>query len=212
MRKRLVMTVFAVAALAAAVPASAELGLGADVVSRYVWRGTDFGDAVSVQPYISYATGPVEIGTWASYPVTSVGGANEHDLYVTYSVQDLSITLTDYYFPQGGNLLEFGKDDGAHLLEISASYAVGSISLMGAFNFWNDADDSYYAEVGYALPELSDGIEAGVFAGLGNGVYTTDSDPAVVNIGLSVSSDEYSASYIVNPEAETSFLVFGLSF
>lgn len=42
--------------------ASAQFGLGADVVSRYVWRGTDFGNAASVQPYISYTAGVLEIG------------------------------------------------------------------------------------------------------------------------------------------------------
>lgn len=212
MKTYLYTALFTLVAATTALPASAEVGLGADVVSRYVWRGADFGDAVSVQPYISYGAGPLEIGTWASYPISSAAGANEHDLYVTYSVQDLAITVTDYYFPQGGQFLEFGNGDGAHLLEVSASYAVGSVSLLGAFNFWNDDDDSYYAEVAYALPELSEGVEAGVFAGMGNGVYSSDDDPKLVNVGLTVANDEYSASYVLNPDTETTYLVFGLSF
>ena len=52
-------------ALAGATGAHAQIGLGADVVSRYVWRGKDFGDAVSVQPYLSYTAGPVKVATWA---------------------------------------------------------------------------------------------------------------------------------------------------
>ena len=41
--------------------AEAEIGIGADLVNRYVWRGADFGDGASIQPYISYASGPVEV-------------------------------------------------------------------------------------------------------------------------------------------------------
>ena len=32
-----------------------------------------------------------------------------------------------------------------------ASYDLGSLSIMGAFNFHGDADDSYYAEIGLPL-------------------------------------------------------------
>jgi len=34
----------------------------------------------------------------------------------------------------------------------------------------------------------------------------------VVNIGLTTSRDNFSASYIINPDQETSFLVFGVNF
>ncbi|MFH1567617.1 MAG: hypothetical protein ABIL09_06405, partial [Gemmatimonadota bacterium] len=141
--------------LAGATGARAQVGLGADVVSRYVWRGTDFGDAVSVQPYLSYAAGPLAVGTWASYPIAAAAGANEHDLYATWSVRGLSLTLTDYYFPQGARFLEFGDGDGAHHLEASAAYGAGPFSMMAGVFFWNDDDHSIYAEAGYALPELA---------------------------------------------------------
>ena len=62
-----------------AVPAAADVGFGADVVSRYVWRGTDFGNAVSVRPGMSYSTGSVEGGAWSSWAING-GGANENDL------------------------------------------------------------------------------------------------------------------------------------
>lgn len=58
--------------------------LGADVVSRYIWRGTDFGNSASVQPYVSFSAGPVEVGAWSSWAVTAPG-ANENDLYVSAS-------------------------------------------------------------------------------------------------------------------------------
>ena len=205
--------------LFAATAAQAEIGIGADVASRYVWRGSDFGDGVSVQPYVSYSTGPIEIGTWASYSVAA-SGANEHDLYLTYSVMEgLSVTLTDYYFPTSPpaetGFLEFGDEEGAHSLEISASYATGPISLMTGFFFLNDAveEDALYVEVGYDLGEVGDGVTAGLFVGAGNGQYTADGSSTIapVNAGITLSNDEYSASYIINPDAETTFLVLGKS-
>jgi hypothetical protein len=202
--------------LLAATSAQAEIGIGGDLVSRYVWRGSDFGDGVSVQPYISYTSGGLEIGTWASYPISAAAGANEHDLYVTYSVMEaLSITLTDYYFPQGGMFLEFGDEDGAHSLEISASYDNGPLSVMAGFFFLNDVveEDALYVEVGYDLGQVSDGISAGLFGAVGNGQYSNPTDSAIkfVNLGLTLSNGDFSASYIVNPEAETTFLVLGKS-
>ena len=65
--------------------ANAQVDLGADLVSRYVWRGTDFGNSASVQPYLSVGFAGVEAGAWASYPITAAG-ANENDLH-TLSVQ-----------------------------------------------------------------------------------------------------------------------------
>ena len=215
------------ATLLGSVPAAdAEIGIGADVYNRYFFRGADFGDAVAVQPYISYTQGAIEIGAWSSWSITSAPGGNENDLYITYSISDdLALTVTDYFFPgatnEDGSAKEFldfssnsGKpdDSGGHVLEIMASYDLGSLSIMGAFNFHGDADDSYYAEIGLPLSALSDDdTEVSLSAALGNGAYVVDDDPTLVFIGLNVSQGDYSASYIVNPDSELSFLVFGKS-
>ena len=37
---------------------------GADVVSSYVWRGTQFGEGPHIQPYISAGKGGFEVGLW----------------------------------------------------------------------------------------------------------------------------------------------------
>ena len=50
---------------------------GADVVSSYVWRGTQFGEGPHIQPYISTGKGGFEIGLWGSFPTTAAGGGNE---------------------------------------------------------------------------------------------------------------------------------------
>ena len=59
--------------------------LGADVVSSYVWRGTQFGSGAHIQPWVSLSTGDLEVGAWGSFPTTANGGGNELDLYASYS-------------------------------------------------------------------------------------------------------------------------------
>lgn len=210
----------------AAVPADAGVGFGADVVNRYVWRGTDFGNAVSVQPGMSISHGNIEIGAWSSWAITD-GGANENDLYASFSSGPIGITLTDYYFPglteddsffsyNNYSKEELEKDEeksNPHILEISASLALDGmpLSALVAYNFFGDPDNSFWVEATYDLGEMEE-TAVSVTAGFGNGVYTTDTDPALVSVGLNMGKGDYFASYILNPDRESSFLVFGRSF
>jgi len=191
-----------------------KVGIGADVYSRYVWRGTDFGNSASVQPSMSFSAGGLEVGAWASYPITSDAtslGANENDLYVSYAIGDLGITLTDYYFPEGGEVFNYSSDDGFHFLEGSVSYGIGSVSLLAGYFFSGDSDNSTYFELGYGVYEDDDkGVSLTV--GAGDGMYVIEEDFNIVNVGLTVSAGSMSASYIINPDSETNFLFVGYSF
>lgn len=189
----------------------AEFGIGADVVSRYVWRGTDFGNSASVQPALTYSAGNLEIGAWGSYGLTAAAaGANENDLYISYTIGDLGITLNDYYFPESGDAFNYKDEDGIHFLEASVSYSLGKLSLLAGMFFMGDPDDSPYVEAGYEL--FSDeNLSATLTVGAGDGMYTVEEGFGLVNVGLTVSKGSMFASYIVNPEAKTNFLVFGMS-
>ena len=44
-----------------------QVDIGADVMSRYVWRGGAYSNGPSIQPYMSYATGGFEVGFWGAY-------------------------------------------------------------------------------------------------------------------------------------------------
>ena len=232
-----------------ALPATAEVSIGADLVSRYVWRGTDWGDAASIQPGISYSTGSLEIGAWSSWaiaPVSTPTAGNENDLYVSFSAGPIGITVSDYYFPAyteetgkfpketetftttivngdttktkttekvyttDGGFFNYGKD-GGHTIEVMLSYEVGSLSLAGAINILNDDDNSLWLEANYGFGEIGE-TEVSASVGLGNGVYTVDSDPMLVSVGVNASKGDYFASYIINPDRELNFLVFGRSF
>lgn len=208
------MLVAAIVALFTLSASYAQLSLGADVVSRYLFRGTDYGNAASIQPGISYSLGNIEIGAWSSWSINGVDGFNENDLYLSASLGPVGLTLTDYFLPVYGgadDFFNYADDAGVHILEISLSSGVGAFSVMGALNISGDVDDSKYLELGYELFSNEE-MSAGLIAGLGDGYYSTDGNFSAVHVGINASKDSYSASYIINPDSKTSFFVFGVSF
>jgi len=181
-----------------------EVTIGADVVSRYVWRGSDYGNAAAVQPSIETAVGPVTLGAWGSWSISpgpADASGNECDLYASTTVGPVGLTLTDYFFPAYAGTDSLLNVD-IHVFELSAGADVGPVSVLAAANVSGDDDNSTYLELTYGAFSL----------GLGNGAYSTDGEFAPVSIGVSASRDNFSASYIINPDQETSFLVFGVNF
>ena len=181
-----------------------EVTIGADVVSRYVWRGTDFGNAAAVQPSIETTIGPVALGAWGSWSISpgpADASGNECDLYASTTVGPVGLTLTDYFFPEYAGVDSLTNID-KHIIEVSGGADLGPVSLLAAANVSGDDDNSTYLELAYGAFSL----------GLGNGAYSTDGEFAPVSIGVSASRDNFSASYIINPDQETSFLVFGVNF
>ena len=181
-----------------------EVTIGADVVSRYVWRGTDFGNAAAVQPSIETTIGPVALGAWGSWSISpgpADASGNECDLYASTTVGPVGLTLTDYFFPAYAGIDSLLNLD-IHVFELSAGADVGPVSVLAAANVSGDDDNSTYLELTYGAFSL----------GLGNGAYSTDGEFAPVSLGISASRDNFSASYIINPDQETSFLVFGVNF
>jgi hypothetical protein len=74
-----------------------KLNVGADLMSRYVWRGLDYGGSPSIQPTLSFSIGGFEIGYWGAMALTN--NYVETDLYAKYTIKGFSVTLTDYYIP-----------------------------------------------------------------------------------------------------------------
>jgi hypothetical protein len=198
---------------------SSPFSLGADVVSNYVWRGSKFGGP-SIQPYIELGLGNFAVGTWGSF---SLNGADvlENDFYLSYSVGDLSLAFTDYYYQ--GPLFDFSDTAGSHAFEIGAAYSISGFNISAGYVL-NEAGGAasmggdIYVELGYSFSNFD------VFAGAGNGWYTVedsgDDEFGVVNVGLSTSKEisigefslPVSGSVIVNPQAEAAYLVVGFSF
>lgn len=225
-RRTLVSGLVLAAAFVLPLTVSAQsFSIGSDLMSRYVWRGTDFGESLSIQPTLEFSSGGLAIGTWASYSIAADGsGANEHDIYLSYTAGAFSFGVTDYYFPGPGGVgfFDFSDEgDGAHWIEPFISFAPSeSFSLWASVFAYNDPDNSIYIEGSYAF-EVDD-VSLGLTAGLvpSESAFYGNSDFALVNVGLSASkevpiTDQFSlpvsVSYIINPDSERTFLVFGIS-
>lgn len=204
--------------------------LGTDIVSRYIWRGTDFGESASIQPALTFSAGGFEIGAWASYAFSpEAADVNENDLWFGYTVEtenagSFSFGVTDYYFPAPGapDFFDYSGDgEGAHWIEPYTSYTGPEsfpVTLYGAMFAHNDPDNSVYLEA--SIPVKVDGVELGLTAGAvgGKSVFYGTDGFAFVNLGLAATkaitlSEQFalpvSVAYILNPDQERSFLVIG---
>ena len=219
-------------------PAAAQsVSVGADVVSRYVWRGLDFGESMSLQPGLTIGLGGLEVGAWGSYSISASGaGSNENDLWASFTHEfesgaSVSFGVTDYYFPNAvvvdeekreRMVLGF-RDPEAHTQEVSVSVS-GTESLPVSLFAGLVLDDAVYFEAG--MPIKMGDAEVAVHAGAvsGESTFYNTKGFALVNLGVTASAelkltDSYappvSVSYIVNPSDEETgnraYLVFAVS-
>jgi hypothetical protein len=193
------------------------ISIGADLMSRYVWRGLDYGASPSIQPCIELGIGGFGFGAWGAY-TTNLPGVQEMDLYLSYTFKDVvTVGVTDYFFPD--ELLGYDYFDyDTHVFEAFASFNGLEdlpLSAMFGINLAGDDENSLYFELGYSFSIFD------VFLGAGDGIYTTDTDFMIVNAGITASKAipiterfelPVSASLITNPEAKAIHLVFGVSF
>lgn len=186
--------------------------INVDLMSRYVWRGQDFGSAPSIQPGISYSKWGLTLGSWGAYTFNNVNtNVQELDLYVSYSFLDMfSVTVTDYFFPAEGEdykYFDYKDHSTGHVFEGTIGFNGTENLPLSAFvatNFYGcdarrlDQDGcpaeiqySTYAEVAYSFNYLS------LFMGfnlttadtdMGESGYYGDSF-GVVNLGISASKD-----------------------
>jgi hypothetical protein len=220
--------------LTVVLPASvtAQIEIGSALKSRYVWRGLDFGDSPSVQPSLSFTEGGFSIGTWGAYSITGNGNEvfSEHDVWIGYSIGSpagtFSLLATDYYYPSARmRYFDYkGDGQGAHTIELGILYDgpdTFPVHIFSAGNIHNDPDNSVYIEIGYSFS--FDGAELALFAGgaLGKSAWYGTSSTAFINIGLGVTRSvvitdtliiPLSASFILNPDLQQSYLVFGIEF
>lgn len=209
-----------------------------DIVSRYIWRGVEWGGpSPSIQPafYVTYdmkKLGQLELGAWGAYMVN--GGYTENDISLKYSLPVenygvYSLSLTDYIFPYLDIPINNfqGKGNGAHTLDISFEYEGPEkfpVSLLVSQLVFNDYPDykSLYVELGYSFTVSN--MESKIFAGAAQGISDWNSVETekfeFTNIGYEITkeipvSENYSASagvaFILNWHQKTSFVVFKLT-
>ncbi len=238
-------TIIAISALINITLAYGQMKIGLDTYSRYVWRGLDFGNAASFQPYVSYSTGGFSLGAWGAFSISSAGGNgaldtvtysitsvsntfSENDLWVSYAYSTaagtFTVYLTDYFYPSSHLKFFDYKDGGSHLLEAAVGYTGTEsfpVTLAAYYNFFNDPDKSVYLQA--SIPFTIDSVySATIFVGgtVEESAWYAASKANLINVGFTVSktivitesfSLPVSASYILNPEIEQSYLIFGIS-
>jgi uncharacterized protein (TIGR02001 family) len=194
---------------------SSNFSMGADVVSRYVWRGINLGgSSPHVQPFMEYSFGEsgLSIGAWASYSLGLGVAGTEADLYISYSPTDwLNITLNDYFFPtdepfERNDYFNYKSDETSHTYEAMLTlggseslpfYLTFAMNLYGADGV-NEKGDNYnakYLELGYNGTLKSYDFSA--FAGLALDDPKTDQGGAgwygdkagLINLGVTMAKE-----------------------
>lgn len=214
-----------------------EIGLGTDVVSSYIWRGS-YNAGASIQPSVALKAGSFSLTAWGSVDFTS-SDYKEIDLTAAYTIKGFTFTLVDYYWtgsPTTASLpdrkyFHFGSDS-PHMIEIGGAYNFGEkFPLTLSWNtmlFGNDKDAvtgdqnySTYAEVSY--PFSVKGVDMSAWVGITpwetRNMYGTTGF-AVCNVGLGATkairfSDRFSlpifTRVIWNPAKEDVNLVGGFT-
>lgn len=215
--------------LLSTVSASAQFSTGADIVSSYVWRGVPqegTKGTPNIQPYVSFTTGCLTIGSWASS--SFIGNVKEVDLYATYVFSSsLALTVTDYNWGFNNSYFKYSKG-GDHMFEATLAFTGGeSFPISASVNtFFAGADTlstgknafSTYAELSYPIT-----TSAKVFLGASLTesamVYGTTGF-GITNLGIKVSklipiTDKFSLPVYsilsANPYSGNAFFVAGIT-
>lgn len=191
----------------------AEFSIGADLVNRYVWRGTNLGgNSFHIQPGATFTYKNIELGAWASYGLSN--DYKEYDFYGTYSFSNLALTFCDYNCPTD----EPGIPET--YFELALSYEGNDkIPFYGNINQYFYNDDGTYIDLGVKINsrhKLPMDLNLGFTPWKGSYADQT----AILNISYKISYDipvskEFSipvfSSLIVNPDIEKIYFTAGIS-
>ena len=188
-----------------------EASIGADLVSKYLWRGQDLG-GVSVQPYASVGYKGLSLTAWGSIGFNS-DDDKEIDLTLAYETGNFSVSVTDYWYPQYS---------GAHTFEAQVGYDFGFMGVNWHTNFAGD-DEEYASYFTLTAPFSLIGLDWEAEVGAtpwGTDYYGTDNFSVCdlslgaskeLNIGKSFSTTLY-AKATYNPTIEKFYATVGISF
>ena len=201
--------------------------IGADIVSRYIWRGQDLGSA-SLQPTLGISYKGLSLSSWGSVGITDPADTKEVDLAVGYEYKGFSVGITDYWFSQG-KYYQYAAHKTTQVFEATASYDFGILSAAWNTNFAGDdglngdGKRAYSSYFELSAPFSLGGLDWTGTVGMvpwETSFYDT-SGFAVTHVSLRatkdiVIKDKYHlpvfAELATNPRSEKLFLIFGLSF
>ena len=234
---------------------TATFSVGADLVSRYIWRGSDYGNSPAIQPAVAFSVAGFKAGFWGNYSfgqyskqindttIVNMGHYAEFDMYLSYTWKGFTLMAYDYFFPNslnpnsGNKFYNFKNKTTGHTVEVCLSWAgpekfplqlyAGTFvygadkgkDSTGVYGTSGNNNYSTYLEAAYQFNVKGFGVKP--FVGgipFGSGWYGPCG--GVINAGCTVSKSipitkDYSlpvfGSVITNPQAQSVFLVFGIS-
>ncbi len=234
---------------------AATFSVGADLVSRYIWRGADYGNSPGIQPAVAFSVAGFKAGFWGSYGLTeyskqindtttaNMGNYSEVDFYLSYTWKGFTIMAYDYFLPNsldpnsGNRYFDFKNKTTGHTIEVCLSWAgpekfplqlyAGTLvygadkgkDSTGVYGAGDDNNYSTYFEAGYQFNVKGFGVKPFV-GGIPFGSSWYGPYGGIINAGCTVSKSipitkDYAlpvfGSVITNPQAESIFLVFGIS-
>ncbi len=211
--------------------AEIETTVGADIVSRYIWRGCDLGEA-AIQPTLGVSAAGFDLSLWGSTGIVNWTDTKELDITLSYGIAGLSVGVTDYWFNAGpepyGRYFKYAKETTNHVFEAFVGYDFGFASISWYTNFAGndhkaDGSSAFSSYCELAAPFSLGGAEwtaALGFVPFESPFYGTDGF-SVTNISLTASKEleitesfslPISAGLTVNPCSEMSYFTVGISF
>lgn len=151
---------------------------GADIMSRYVWRGTAFSTAPSIQPGMELSVAGLAFGAWGAYSFDGFNNGAEADLYLSYTFLNdmLSVTVTDYFFPTetvgAYDYWRYGENETGHVFEGSLSFNGTEdlpLSFLVATNFYGADAKKVVDDPNADNFNEEDGIQYSTYMELGYG-------------------------------------------
>ena len=235
MKKIVIMLATVALSVTALVPAKAqdkvEASIGADFVSRYIWRGQVLGD-VSFQPTLGLGWKGLSLSAWGSVGISNPADTKEFDLTLSYTIGGFNIGVTDYWFDAGLDPMKryfmYRSDCTNHVFEANIGYDFGFAAIQWYTNFaGNDGVNpagkrafSSYLEL--SAPFTLGGVDWSAAVGVvpfATDFYGTEKF-AVVNVSLTASkeiaiTDSFSipvfAQVAANPYTREAFFVIGFT-
>ena len=210
-----------------------ETTISGDIVSQYIWRGQDLGNA-AIQPTLGIAYKGLSLSAWGSYGIANADDTKELDLTLAYTIKGFNIGITDYWTNDGGDpearYLKYEAHSTNHIFEANIGYDFGFASLQWFTNFaGNDGTNkdgkraySSYFEISapFKLASVDWTATAGSVPFATTSYNGWTSGFAVTNLSLKATkdikiTDTFSVpifgQVVANPCSQKAYLVLGLT-
>lgn len=129
-----------------------EISVNAELVSRYLWRGQNYGQAPSFQPGAEITWRGFAFGTWGAFGIAG-DGYPELDFYISKSIGKFTFAVWDYwYYDKDVNTsyFDYRSSSTSHMFEGQIMFSTGEktrLNLLASSLFYgSDPSRSLYGE------------------------------------------------------------------